>query len=325
MVIALAGALLAPLSATATDSDLKHAFAFRVAANNGYSILALAESQRADGRGDIALFVDGKGGGATYLAPATLTATRIDADLGSLGRVALDVVPSGRKRKLRSRCGDGREAATFEPQSYRGIFEFHGEEGYADAVTSSPREYTHLFLDLLCGGAVSGEFGGADLPGARLRLRSRRGSFRLALQANENHPGARARLEVETREEHQGIEIARSRALWAGSGAFAFDPRLRMAMLAPPAPFSGHASYRRAAAPANRWSGNLTVDLPGRSNLSLTGPGVAATLAPACWQGEGAGGRADCGFDQEADRRAGLFRVDIEQNRDRWREVTFIP
>lgn len=296
LVAALASSLSVPALAAATDSDLKHAFAFKVEASNGYSILAYAANERADGRGEAVLFVDRGNAGATYVAPAMLTATSVNADLGALGRISLEVVPSGKTKTLRRRCGDEPETVTFEPQRFHGSFEFHGEEGYTEAVSSGPSEYMRFFFDLLCAGVGSGEIGGADLPGARLRLRSHQGSFRFALQANKNRPRAATRFEIETHEKNGQISISRSRTLWVGAGAFDYDPLLRTATLDPPAPFSGQASFHRGAAPANRWSGNLTVDLPGRSNVPLVSAGVGATLSHACWQGEGAGGRADCGF-----------------------------
>jgi hypothetical protein len=288
--------LIAPVSVLATDSDQKHLAVLKVKASGGYSILVVASSDRAEGRGQVGLIVYGKNGSATYGAPATITATRFEADLGPLGQIALDVVPSGRTRSLRMHCAGEPDTVTFEPLIYRGIFEFHGEGDFAEASTGSPPEYTRFLLDVLCGGTASGEFGGQGLPGARLRLRSRRGSFHLALQANKNRPRAGTRFAVEVHEKRGRIAISRSRTLWVGSGAFAYDPLLRAATLDPPAPFSGHADFRRDAAPADRWTGNLTVDLPGRSDVPLTGAGVGATLSPACWQGEGAGGRAECGF-----------------------------
>jgi hypothetical protein len=289
-LVALLGvATLTPAGAGALDSDLKHAFAFRLEASNGYSVVAFASSQRADGRGEIVLLVDRRNASAIYAAPATLTATRIDADLGSLGEVSLDVVPTGRKRTVGRACGEGPpETVSFEAQSYRGNFEFHGEEGFTEAASISPPEYTRFFLDLLCGGGGGGELSGAMLPGARLRLHSHRSAFRLALQANKNRPSARTRFEVETKEERQGIFISRSRALWLGADAFSYDPLLRTATLAPPVPFSGHATFHRAVAAANRWAGNLTIDLPGRSKVPLAGGGIEATLSHACrHEGEG--------------------------------------
>lgn len=287
-VAVLVAVLIAPVRAGATDSDLKHSYAFKLEGSNGYSILAFAGSERADGRGQFVMFVGSRAGFVSYLAPATVTATRIEADLGSLGQVALSVTPSGRKKSVRSRCQEEPESLTFEPQVYSGSFEFHGEEGYTEASTTSPREYTRFFVDLLCSGAISGETGGPSLPGAGLRLHSHQRSSRLRLQANKNRPGAHTRLEVETHEKRRGIAILRSRTLWVGAEAFGYDPLLRTATLAPPAPFSGHASFHRGAIAANRWTGDLTVDLPGRSNVPLTGDGIGATLAPACWhEGEG--------------------------------------
>jgi hypothetical protein len=288
MALMVATLAFVPGPAGATDSDLKSAAAFKLKASNGYSIFALASSQRADGRGEIVLFVSREQSVATYLAPATVTKARIEADLGALGKIALDVVPSGRQEKVRPPCRTEPRVVDFEPQSYRGSFEFHGEEGYAEAVSSSPREYNRALLGLICGSVGRGETSGQDLHGARLRLHARHGSFRLNLQANKTRPGARSRFEVETHEERQGIAIARQRTVWAGSAAFDFERDLGAATLRPPAPFSGHAVFRRGAASGSRWSGDLTVDLPGRSDVPLTGADVGATLVPSCWhEGEG--------------------------------------
>ncbi len=280
LVVALVGTLLAPVHAGATDSDLKHAYAFRLEGSNGYSVVAFAANERADGRGEVVLFVSRRDAGAIYVAPAMLTATSVEADLGPLGEVILDVVPTGREKTVKVPCNEEPETISFESQAYRGNFEFHGEEGFTDAVSTAPSEYTAFFPSLLCAGGSSGETSGPMRAGARLRLHSHVGPFRLNLQANKNRPRARTRFEVETKETHRGIWISRTSTLWVGASAFDYDPLLRTARLAPPAPFSGHASFHRGAAVANRWSGNLTVDLPGRSNVPLTGTGIGAHLAP---------------------------------------------
>jgi hypothetical protein len=293
VVAALALFLLVPMTSAATDSDLKYAYAFRVEASNGYSILAVAANERADGRGRIVLFVTRGKESATYVAPAQLSATGVEADLGSLGMVSLAVAPSGRKERLRRECGKGR-AVSYEPPAYSGTFEFHGEEGYTDAVTGVPRDYSRFFASLVCGVYGSGEFSGGV--GARLLLRGRERGTSFHLQVNENHPGGRARFEVEASERRDAIRISRATTTWLHAKSFHFDPSLKAATLTPAAPFFGGATFRRGAAPANRWTGTLTIDLPGRSDLPLTGPGIAATLTHACFQGEGAGTRADCGF-----------------------------
>jgi len=276
-MVSAAGAL-APVGASATDSDLKHAFAFRLDGSNGYSIVALAANERADGRGEVVLFVSRGNEGAIYMAPAVLTATSVEADLGLLGEISLDVIPSGREKEIRSGCGGEPETTRIEPQRFRGNFEFHGEEGYTDAVTDAPREYTQFFLWLVCDGVGGGETTEGSLPGARLKLHARNGPNRLELQANKNRPGARSRFEVEVHEERGKMRISRSTSLWAGAQAFQYDPLLRTATLDPPAPFAGEARFSRGATPANRWAGNLTVDLPGRSNVRLSSAGTRATL-----------------------------------------------
>jgi hypothetical protein len=288
----LASALLAPVPAVATDSDLKHMAVLKVRASNGYSVLVIASSERADGHGQVGLIFFGKRGVVTYGAPATITATRFEADLGALGKIALDVAPSGRKKTLRSHCADETSPLRFEPPLYSGTFEFHGEEGFTEVSSASPRDYTKFLVDIGCGSSFSGETGGDDIPGARLRVHFHKGSYGLNLQANKNRAQARTRFEAEIHERHDGIAISRGIELHLGSGAFSYDPLLRTATLAPPAPFSGHASFHRAAAPANRWTGNLLVDFPGRSDVPLTGAGIRATLVPGCFH-EGPG-RLDC-------------------------------
>ena len=298
LVLVCVAALLAPAEAGAVDSDLKHAFAFKLDGSNGYSILAYAANERADGQGEIVLFVTRKGESATYQAPALLTATSVKASLGALGKVSLEVTPSGRKKKLRPRpqCREQQRGVTYEPVRFSGSFEFHGEGGYTEVTSEAPTEYTRFFADLSCLRVGRGELTRGHLPGARLRVRSVGERFRFELQANKNRPDKRSRFEVAVREERGPIAITRGTKVWLGSAAFQYDPLLETATLHPPAPFSGRANFYRRLAPENRWSGNLAVDLPGRPDVPLTGPEIQATLVPACWQGEGAGGRAECGF-----------------------------
>jgi hypothetical protein len=291
LVVAFA-ALSVSAPAGAVDSDLKYAYAFRVGASNGYSILAYAGNERADGRGAIALIVSRRDSAAIYVAPVQLTATSIEADLGPLGRISLDVEPSGREKTETLRCGEEPETIRFEPILFRGEFEFRGEEGFTDATSTSPREYTRFFLRFACAGVGGGETSGPGLPGARLGLHSSGGPVRLDLRVNKNRPAARTRFEVETREKRGKVRIIRSMTGWVGAGAFDYDPLLRTASLAPPQPFSGQASFARGAASARRWTGDLSVDLPGRSAVPLTGAGIDAGLVHACRQ-EGPG-RSPC-------------------------------
>ncbi|HVY95803.1 MAG TPA: hypothetical protein VHA54_02475 [Solirubrobacterales bacterium] len=295
LALALLALLVVPAHSAATDPAPPLAFAFRVPASHGYSIVAVAVSKRDDGRGGIFLFAERGRESASYAAPAQVSANGVEADLGSLGKVSLTVAPSGRERELRMRCGQG-QPTSYEPPAYSGTFEFHGEGGYTDAVSAAPRDDTQFLASIVCPGFGRDEMIGGNLPGAALRLRGGTHGTRLHLQANENHPGARVRFQIETSEKRGVIRISRESTFWLRPGGLRFDPDLETATLAPPLPFAGHATFHRGAVPANRWTGDLTIDLPGRSNLPLTGSGLTATLEHACFQGEGAGTRADCGF-----------------------------
>jgi hypothetical protein len=268
-LVILALSLLAPLDAVALDSDLKGSAVFRLEASHGYTILGFASSERLDGRGDIGLIVYRKGASVFYVAPATVTPTSLDADLGALGRISAEIAPSGRKKQLRSRCDD--DVRRFEPRLYRGTFEFKGEEGYTRAVATDVPEDPQFLLDLICPIVVSEEVSGSGLLGAGLRAFSHHHDRRVSLQLNKNRPGKATFFSATLKEIRNGIRIERAVSGQQPAAAFEYDPLLRTATVEPSAPFSGVGSFRRGAAPANRWTGTLAVDFPGKANVPLTG------------------------------------------------------
>lgn len=98
----------------------------------GLALLALlVPAQAADNRGDIAIIVRRGGAGVVYAALTTVSPTKLEADLDALGRISLDIVPTGVEKTLRSRCGG--ETVTFE----KGTFEFRGEEGFTEVTAGS--------------------------------------------------------------------------------------------------------------------------------------------------------------------------------------------
>jgi len=65
------------------------------------------------------------------------------------------------------------------------------------------------------------------------------------------------------------------------ASAFRYDQRLQTATLSPPAPFSGSGLFKRSREAGQRWSGDLSIDMPGREDVPLTGSALRATLVPA--------------------------------------------
>jgi hypothetical protein len=226
-------------------------------------------------KGEIGLFLAGNHTEFTYAGPATVTSNTIDADLGALGRISVTRVPTGRIARVRRGCKPKRRTRV-ALEHYEGTIEFHGEEGFTDvSATSVPRDYSGL---VACGIPEGGRPPGPSLPGARLDAELGRGEDRVELTATQGRPGARTYIGAEV-EEHRGeVEIHRAVGGWASAGILRYDQHLRTATLTPDPPFAGHASFHRNVRSTEQWTGNLTVDLPGLSNQSLTGPGYRAEL-----------------------------------------------
>lgn len=281
---ASAGIMAATLLPAGAGADVVGASgAFTLQGSHGYSITVLAYSRRADGRGQVSVSVHRKRASVTYLAPATVTDARIEADLGPVGTISVVFVPSGSIGEEKTGCAKG-DFIQFDAGTYQGTIEFHGEEGYTEAsATEVPVEFKPFFEPVCSGFGVSETtvFGATRMPGARLRVRSVAPRRHLSAQFNENRPGARMTFEAQTSERHEGIAISRSIQGATPGGAFAFGDDLRAARLNPPVPFSGSAAFHRNAPRSNRWTGSLAIDFPGRSNVPLTGPGLRASLVHA--------------------------------------------
>lgn len=274
-VAALASAVvavgLAPAPARAAgEPDTGGYGSFTLEVSNGYRMVVIAGSGAGYRNGEILIWLMRSGRAALYFAPATVTDTRIDAELGELGRISVEFQPSGLKGKLRSPC-DPSDRVIYDRGSYVGAIEFRGEEGYAKAsVTSVPFSIRPL-IAFACGSSGTGEQFGAGIRGARLVAWTRTRQGRVRLQANQNRPGARVHVEASIEERRGDIRIAREVRLVSPGAGLEFAPDLRFAALRPIAPFSGTGTFRRGAKEANRWTGTLAVDFPGRSNVSLAG------------------------------------------------------
>lgn len=244
--------------------------AFNLKGSNGYRIAVLAISGKGYRKGQVLILAGRRRQGATYFAPAKVTDTSVEADLGSLGRIDVTFQPSGEKGVEHPVC-DPSQKASYDKGSYVGEIEFHGEEGYTDISTPSAAYSLHPYIDIICPGRSSGEYVGRFETGARLAVRLRRGDERISMQVNQNRPGARVRIRASLEERRGRIRISRDLNLTQPASSFDFAPDLSAASLTPPTPFSGTALYLRDARRANRWTGHLSLDFPGRSSVPLTG------------------------------------------------------
>jgi hypothetical protein len=185
-------------------------------------------------------------------------------------------VKTGRKKTVHSPCLPGGKARV-EAERYEGTIEFHGEEGFADvSATSAP-----LIPGVVCDAAERAKRSDGTLPGVRLDVERRRRKGhegRIEFDAVQRHPGGRTTVAAEIDEYRGEMVIQRVTGIVTSVNALRYADDLRTATLKSPAPFAGHAKFRRRARPPHRWTGSLTVDFPGHSGVRLTGRGFSAEL-----------------------------------------------
>lgn len=269
-----AAAVLGPVGSARADEPLRLVPpGFTLRATHGYRMSVLGAEGPQGGAGVVIVTLRSRRASVTYSAPAAVTPGSIEADLGSVGRIDVDFVPSGRTRTERSSCG---RSALVESGRYEGTIDFKGEDGYSEVRATSAQGEASAWLNLICASGGSEGIGGHS-PGARLTVRhSGAGGFEFS--AMKNSPRRPARFAASLEERRGTLRIERSAAITAAPGAFEFDVRAGKARVRPPRPFSGSASYRRRSGRGSRWRGNLRVDFPGRSGVRLTGRGTRASL-----------------------------------------------
>lgn len=253
---------------------------FKVKGSNGYSLFVFGAPAHKGQPATVGIFVLGKRSGAIYEVPATVTKTSMQASFGALGEIAVTFHPSGQAKRVRPSCGG--KSFAFDSGSYEGTIRFNGEEGFTSVEATSAKGDLGFLVNILCPG-ISGGGGGPFLPGAELNAyvgASRQGAH---VRVVKNQPSAVAHYEADASEVREGVSIGRFANAIEPAGTFVFDSKVQTATLHPSAPFSGTGRFNRAAPPATRWSGDLTVDLPGRAGVKLNGDGDRATLRHSHW------------------------------------------
>lgn len=116
---------------------------------------------------------------------------------------------------------------------------------------------------------------------ASLHAESRRrscGCF-FAAGVHHRHSGGKSIFYGATFEHREGMQISRITSAEGRPGAFSFDQEEGIATLRPPAPFSGHATYRRRPG-RDLWRSTIRVPLLGHAPLRTDGPSFRAMLYP---------------------------------------------
>lgn len=260
--------------------------AFLLHGTHGYSILVRANPQEGSQEEAVDLRVFRKGSAASYEVPAKIDATRIKATLGGVGRISVRFHPRGKPRIAHIGCAPGAKLR-YQPGVWMGKITFKGEEGFTRVEARSAKQIVWPFLLIACPYISEPVELGPELPGASLLAGWRSKSRSVGLRAITNRPGGRVKLGAAIEEQKGQLHVTRAVEDFSPGTGFEFDQALSTATLRPPGPFfSGTATYSRAAEPQSRWIGDLSVDLPGRSNLPLAGTRFSVSLDHARYRRE---------------------------------------
>lgn len=248
--------------------------AFRLSASNGYTLDVIVVPPRAGHSASLLIYASARNRGVRYVAPATVTETSMQADLGELGEISVNF----RRTNKATRVPCGEEKIRFDSGQYEGKIVFHGEEGYTSVEATTTPGNIDYFLSALCGESLV-----VGLPSERRRgaaLYVRNPALGPELSVSKKRPGAAAQITASMSEYINGISIERFVSLRMPGKHFRYDRRLRIASVRPPLPFAGSARFDRSKKAGQRWSGDLTVDMPGRAGVPLTSPALRASLVP---------------------------------------------
>lgn len=230
-----------------------------------------------------------------YWAPAVTTPLAIESKLGGLGRVSVKFHPTGTAPYAwpsDEGCDD--PAVPGQVGYFSGTIRFRGERGYVElnakrvagrAATSSRWTCTPPNTRFLgSAGSSSATAAAVQEPEpeppifavlAAAGPARGRAFFALASHPDEAPLPFFAAI---TFEQRLGLAIERVVTARGPTRSFAFEDNLSGAMVEPPAPFAGNGSFERLGKGRKTWTGDLSVSLPGRPDVSLAGPKFEAQM-----------------------------------------------
>ncbi len=239
--------------------------------------------------GEVTLEIKRRGRGATYETEGESTAAGLKVQFGKLGRIDLAFEPTETRRENPPKGCTGPPSTTSEG-AFVGSIEFSGEHGFVhiEASRVSGTLEVSRESEWKCRERAGPEFHPSAPPRSSLPLERRAEAatepatltardprcrcFFAAYAVRDRHgrgPTFFVGAEIEQRE---AMKITRATYARAGASRFLFDHAAGTATVRPPAPFSGHAVFRRRPHGRSTWRSTLRVPLLGAEPLSPQGP-----------------------------------------------------
>jgi len=205
----------------------------------------------------------------SYLAPASISHDRVEARIGSLGRIAMRYEPSGSWRPSTEPQGQCRgRIPRLQNGVFLGHFNFRGERGFTTAGTTRVRAFRRESFREVCKGGGRNGFG--EQPPlkpnviATATLGGRAVSVELFLKPEELSTHA------SVREKRGSLLIERTIGI-AGEDSRYAEQSDGSVLVTPPPPFRGEADYRPGASGGRVWTGTLAAPFPGLGVVPLAG------------------------------------------------------
>jgi hypothetical protein len=278
--------VVVPAAALAKDNQPQLA-SFTVAGTNGYSLdvqqhagsVAVVVSEETPPIATISITGGieppnrGTVTATSYLTQGQADRNLIEADLGSLGRISVSFQPSGKVRvtQLHLKKCSGPHRFVRRLGTFTGTIEFHGEGDYTavDAITAPGSVGDSPFTG--CYPKISSPPGLPILEAFDRLGKTAEVVFRAS--------GGPRPLFAASRSEMVGEDVLVSHQAQAIGPSGSFDSAGGSVSVAPPPPIAGSAVLRHASRDSRTWTGDLSINFPGLSPLSLTGPSFHTRLS----------------------------------------------
>lgn len=264
--------------------------------SHGYSIHVFGV-----GRNQVWILAEKEDASANYLGRGRVTERSIEGRFGSLGRISVRLQPGSHSEVEEEQAGCKGKPAERREGRFTGVIRFRGELGFTEVRVESARGTAYRSFRQVCKRRSSeGEPRYKQPPATSLSAVSSRYPrapwFSVFKQEPPRKPAfafLEAQYTTRTIERRPGLDVIREASATAAPETFAASPlgaNPVTATVAPPAPFTGTASYEKQPSGVAAWSGDLAVELPGLGVVPLADSSYHAelchSLACACPIGE---------------------------------------
>lgn len=236
---------------------------------------------------------------AIFISPrVAMNSNGLTAKFGHLGVVSVSFQPSGRLRvrdapKVPPGCTVNPGKVVDQLGTFSGEIRFRGEEGFTQAIKNQATGSVGPIQRRICKRLLSTDSAlrraqvrpayaspllRASAPTGRDIVDFRTGKGAIStLTAFRFYANLRARdlpsvgtpFSVVSIERKQAMIMVRLAIARGGLSSFVFNRALTAATVSPPPPFSGMGHFR--SCPVRKWSGSISVSLPGKRGEALTG------------------------------------------------------